>query len=256
MSRIPRCYYHSNFFHVIVQGIRKEYIFNTEKFINKYKETILKYQSKYNILIIAYCIMNNHAHLLLYCEKIEDMSAFMKSVNTKYALYYNKVLDRVGYVFRGRFLSEPINTTRYLLNCIAYIHNNPVKAKMVKSPDRYIHSSYMDYINKSGIATDKVIRLVFGDSKDYLEDFLVMHKCNVEFRDIIIDNVDCELIIEEFFKNKNKNKSEIYNDTQLLCELVENLKDINGVSIRKICRILELDRNKLRRRLNEQNLIK
>lgn len=250
MPRIPRNYYSSKFFHVIVQGIRKEYIFNRESFINKYKEIILKSQIKYDVTIIAYCIMNNHAHILLYCQNIQNMSAFMKSVNTSYALFYNKFLDRAGYVFRDRFVSEPINTITYLLNCIAYIHNNPVKANMVDSVEKYPYSSYMDYINKNGIATKDVINLVFDNSNNYISTFIKIHESSQIFKEFDKEPLQYELLIKEFVTNKNKKIDEICEDVNLLYELVEELKKECGVSIRKICEILNINRNKLRRMLN------
>lgn len=250
LPRIPRNYYSSNFFHIIVQGIRKEYIFDKEKLIKKYKEIILANQIKYDVTIIAYCIMSNHAHMLLYCENIESMSAFMKSVNTSYALFYNKFLERVGYVFRDRFVSEPINTITYLLNCIAYIHNNPVKARMVTSVEKYPYSSYMDYIEKKGIATEKVINMVFEDSSNYTKTFIEIHKSDAIFKEFDEEPLPYESIIKAFITNRNKPISEICEDEKLLYELVEELKKTCGLSIRKICEILNMNRSKLRRMLH------
>lgn len=250
MPRIPRNYYSSNFFHIIVQGIRKEYIFDKESFIKKYKEIILKNQIKYDVTIIAYCIMNNHAHILLYCQKIESMSAFMKSVNTSYALFYNKFLDRVGYVFRDRFVSEAINTNTYLLNCIAYIHNNPVKANMVTSVEKYPYSSYMDYIENKGIATEDVINLVFNDSNNYIKTFIKIHESREVFKDFDKEPLQYDLIIKNFVTNKNKQINEICKDVDLLYELVDELQKTCGLSIRRICEILNMNRSKLRRMLN------
>lgn len=250
MPRIPRNYYSSNFFHIIVQGIKKEYIFKYDNLIKKYKELILKKQIKYDVTIIAYCIMNNHAHILLYCERTEDMSAFMRSVNTSYAVFYNTFLERVGYVFRNRFVSEPIDKYTYLLNCIVYIHNNPVRANMVESAEKYIYSSYKDYIEKKGIVTEKVINLVFGESKNYLEEFIDMHKKILESKEFNKELKKHEPIIKEFATSKNKKIHEICKDKKLLCELVEELQEQCGLSIRKICEILGIDRNRLRRMLN------
>lgn len=128
MPRIGRKKLQTTFFHIIVQGINKEYIFYNEEYIKEYKKLLLDNLNKYNVKIIAYCIMNNHTHILLYTENIEEMSKYMKSINTSYAKYYNRNENRVGIVFRNRYESEPIYEKRYLLNCIGYIHNNPVKA--------------------------------------------------------------------------------------------------------------------------------
>ena len=80
MPRIARNSFCTSFFHVIVQGINKEYIFDKKEYIEKYLELIGKYNKEYNIEILAYCIMNNHAHLLIYSEDCKEMVRFTHSV--------------------------------------------------------------------------------------------------------------------------------------------------------------------------------
>lgn len=82
-----------------------------------------------NSKLVAYCVMSNHAHILVYTEDIREISLFMKKVNTTYAIYYNKNEVRVGYVFANRYYSQSIKNERHLLTCIQYIHQNPVKAE-------------------------------------------------------------------------------------------------------------------------------
>ena len=89
MSRTARQYKYASFFHVIVQGIDKEGIFKRERYINEYLKLIRKYSEELNIKIIAYCIMTNHAHLLVKTNKTEDISKMMLKVNSIYAKYYN-----------------------------------------------------------------------------------------------------------------------------------------------------------------------
>lgn len=105
----------------MVQGINKEYIFKTNEEKNKYLELLKKYYLEFEIDIIAYCIMDNHAHMLLYSEKIQNISNFMRQINSIYAMHYNKKKDRVGYVYRNRFESVPIMTREQMYTCIKYI---------------------------------------------------------------------------------------------------------------------------------------
>lgn len=254
MPRIARKYLKSNFFHVIVQGIKKEYIFYNNRYIEKYISLLKEKSSTYSTKIIAYCIMNNHAHILFYSKNIEELSSLMRSINTSYALFYNRLENRVGYVFRNRFVSEPILDEFHLNNCISYIHNNPVKAKIVNSPSQYIYSSYIDYINKTGFVDDEVLRLVFGSSKDYLSQFLLINNLNqIDFKDYIEDLIDYKLVIHEHFNNpkysindiiKNKDwKSE--ENKQLLKNLIIDLKEKSGLSLRSISQILNINRQTL-----------
>lgn len=248
VPRIARNKLNTPFFHVIVQGINKEYIFYKKQYIDKYKNLLLENSKKYEINIISYCIMNNHAHILLYTEKIIELSKFMKSINTSYAKYYNKGESRVGFVFRNRYETEPIYEKKHLVNCMSYIHNNPVKAKMVKKIGAYKYSSYNDYIYRTGIATEQTIKLLFGDNKNFLEIYNVIHTKNYEFKDYISDiNYKSKYDylkpkdIEEIVSNKN----------QLEKILIEMVKE-NKMPINKASEILGISRFKISRILNNK----
>ena len=92
MGRVPRKNMKdSSFFHIMVQGLNKEYIFNTKRDMKKYHE--YAYKNSENIDILAYCLMNNHAHFLIYSDEIKNIGNWMKKTNTSYALYYNKKND-------------------------------------------------------------------------------------------------------------------------------------------------------------------
>lgn len=128
MPRIPRMYLKTNCFHVITQGINKSYIFDSPTDIKYYIKGMYEIKDKYNIEIISYCIMNNHAHILLRTDLIKNLSEYMHRLNTRYGCYYNKKYRRVGYVFRDRYKAEGIYTEAHLYNCMKYIYENPVKA--------------------------------------------------------------------------------------------------------------------------------
>lgn len=93
----------------MVQGINKEYIFKDERYINRYIQLMKRNLEGKDLEIIAFCIMNNHAHLLMKVENIKELSEYIRKVNGTYAKYYNYMeKERVGYVFRDRYKSEPI----------------------------------------------------------------------------------------------------------------------------------------------------
>jgi REP element-mobilizing transposase RayT len=95
MPRKPRKNVDTEFFHVIVQGINKISIFSKTTYIEKFKKLLIDNISKFKVKLLAYCIMSNHAHLLLHSENVSELSKFMQIVNTTYALYYNKKENRV-----------------------------------------------------------------------------------------------------------------------------------------------------------------
>ena len=177
MPRNPRSSIDTPFLHIMVQGVNKEYIFSTERYIKKYLFLINKYSKEFKINIIAYCIMNNHAHLLIYTEHLDKLAKFMQKVNLKYSYFYNQKEKRVGVLFRNRYKSEAIYNIKYLINCIKYIHMNPVKAGMVKNCEDYPFSSYSDYLYNQGISQSPIVLetlgkdfsvIVSNNSTDYL----------------------------------------------------------------------------------------
>ena len=141
MPRKPRNNIRTPFIHVMTQGINKSYIFSEEQDIKYYISTMYNIKEKYSIKIIAYCIMNNHAHILIETNDVDNLSKYMQCLNTKYAIYYNKKYNRIGYVFRDRYRSEEILSENHLNNCIQYIYNNPVKAKICKEAEEYPYSN-------------------------------------------------------------------------------------------------------------------
>lgn len=86
--------------------------------------------------VYAYCLMDNHVHLLLNTNH-DDLAVIMKSIAVRYASFYNWKYSRTGHVFQDRFKSEPIEDERYLLAVVRYIHNNPIKAGMIEKPADY-----------------------------------------------------------------------------------------------------------------------
>ena len=122
-------------YHVFVKGINKEKIFDQTREKAYFKRIIKESLSKYDVEIHAYCIMSNHAHLVIKSDGKQKLSYFMSNILAKYAQYYNYKHNRNGHVFQNRFGSECIESERYYWNCIKYIHMNPVKAFMVSSRD-------------------------------------------------------------------------------------------------------------------------
>ncbi|HHY14369.1 MAG TPA: transposase, partial [Thermoanaerobacterales bacterium] len=145
MARQAREVSPTGYYHIMMRGNNKERIFEKEV----QKKTLIKFLKtiglEEEISIVAYCLMDNHIHLIIKGE-LDDISMALKRVNIKYAMNFNVNNDRVGHVFQGRYKSEIIADDKYLLQVVRYIHNNPVNAKMVTNISSYKWSSYNEYI--------------------------------------------------------------------------------------------------------------
>lgn len=243
MARIARRYLETSFFHVMVQGINKEYIFKQNRYINRYLQLIQENLNKEKLSIIAYCIMNNHAHLLVQVKEKEELSKYMQKVNSQYAKYYNYMEnERVGYVFRDRYKTEPILNKRQLIQCVKYIHQNPVKANMVKNIDEYKYSSYYFYRNKK-IQKTNIFTL------EEIEDISNVNNLSDEvFMDIDVDiekKIDNGIL--EFIKKEDTKLFEIFEKDDILKGLVKYLKRIKKVKYTDIMKKLGITKGTMER---------
>jgi len=222
MPRIPREYLNTEYFHIITQGINKSYIFDSPIDIKYYIKNMYDIKEKYNIEIIAYCIMNNHAHILIKSNAIKKLSEYMHNLNTRYGCYYNKKYRRVGYVFRDRYKAEGIYTERHLYSCIKYIYNNPVKAGICNNPEEYLYSNYKTVING-------------GEDEEY------------QFMDMEEDSSQaCKKIIEKTLLEKEITLEDLKQEEKELNKLFVVLKRDYKISLRKIAINLKMNREKAR----------
>jgi len=234
--------------HHMVQGINREYIFETSENKRMYINLLKKYYMQFNINIIAYCIMDNHAHFLLYSDKIQNVSNFMRQANSIYAKYYNEENKRVGYVYRNRFKSVPIMTKKQLYACIKYIHMNPVKAGITQKEETYLYSSYKDYFSKTGFINEEILKFLFGKGKNYIEKF---KSIQYEELDLEEEKVCIKESLNQFLIQKGKSLSEIKKDKKLLQQFVEHAK-LNQWKFSKVelANILKISRATLYRKLD------
>lgn len=101
------------------------------------------YKQYKNIHLLAYCLMSNHFHLLIYQDKDpQEFSKFLQSVSTAYTMYFNKKYKRVGHLFQERFKASRITRDNYLEHISRYIHLNPSK------PFKYRWSSLQYYLGE------------------------------------------------------------------------------------------------------------
>ena len=217
MPRKARNQLVGNYFHIMIQGIKKEYIFDKDIYKKKYIQILSKHSQKENVKIIAYCVMSNHVHLLMYIENIQDMSKFMHDINAEYGQYYNAIKNRVGFVFRNRFNTQEILDINHLRACVAYIHKNPVKAEMVKHESLYQYSSYNEYFEENKIISYEGIKLLFGTTakEKYIEDFIKIHECKGQYF-FEEDEIDYGKVIKEY-KQRNISNEEIVMNLSRYC---------------------------------------
>lgn len=140
--------------HKVFLSFLKQYLSpaeNIEKLVQKFTLQGSTFQgiphqpkNYYNkIELLAYCLMPNHFHLLIKQIEKESMESFMRSLSTRYSMYFNKKYDRVGPLFQGTYKAASVDNDNYLLYLSRYIHLNPVE---LTKDVVHAYSSYADYL--------------------------------------------------------------------------------------------------------------
>lgn len=161
-------------YHVMIKGMNNEQIYKKEIYKDKILQLIRDIKEEINFSVIAYCVMDNHLHMLV--KNIEDnLAVIMRRINIKYAIYYNNCEEKNGYVFQNRFKSVSVSH-EMLLRTIRYIHNKPVKAKISKNIYDYNWSSVNDYLGESSnLICEKHISKIKDIFKYNKEKFIEYH---------------------------------------------------------------------------------
>lgn len=175
MVRQARIQSQTGYYHVMMRGNNREMIFDQTVDKEYFIEQLQYKAHKENISIVAYCLMDNHVHLLIHSD-LRIMTEVLKWVNIKFAGRYNYKYKRVGHVFQGRYKSEVINSEEQLIQVIRYIHYNPVKAKLVSTASNYKWSSYKSYTeNKIKLINPEEKKLIMNLFSGSIEQFKCFH---------------------------------------------------------------------------------
>ena len=134
--------------HVVHRGNNRGQCFVSDEDRGFYLHHLGRRLPRSGCLLHAYCLMDNHVHLLLTTEQANGCALLMKSVAQLYAQYFNKRHGRTGYLWEGRFRSCLVQAEHYTLACYRYIEMNPVRAGMVRAANEFDWSSI--HVNAGG----------------------------------------------------------------------------------------------------------
>ena len=154
---------------------------------------------KYALRIYAFCLMQNHIHLLLSPEE-ENLYDAMRDLFSRYAMKFNRKYERKGHLFGGPYRQAVCLDDSYLLAASLYIHLNPVKAGLVDAPQDYRWSScrlyYEDNVPKSYVDPNFILRLLSENNVEKKEKYRLMLKRGSDFK--ITHILEQEDAIERF----------------------------------------------------------
>ena len=152
MARKTRESLPSRYVHVTTRGIGRRTIFEDDADRRRFLETLngKLHGRAPETAVLAWCLMENHAHLLFRAESAE-LSRLMQRLGTSYAQYFNGRHGHVGRVFQNRFGSQPVQSDSHLRAVIRYIHAKNARDAGVPAPADYVWSSYREIAGIGGV---------------------------------------------------------------------------------------------------------
>jgi putative transposase len=245
VARKPREKSSSGIYHIILRGINRQSIFEDEEDRLKFLEVLAKCKEISQCRIFAYCLMDNHVHVLLQ-EARESISMTIQRVSSSYVIWYNGKHDRCGHLFQERFVSEPVESESYFLTVLRFIHQNPVQAKLANDATAYPWSSYNEYTDHGRLVDTHYALALFADeTADAIRRFVQFSNepnadvC-LEIQDIRvkISDEDLRQMVRQQFGLEAVKICQETKDKQ--DEILRAMKSVAGASIRQIARITGL----------------
>ena len=240
MARIAREKSETGIYHIMLRGIDKRDLFLDNEDRIKFIEKLLRAKEAAKFKLYGYCLMTNHIHMLI--EDKEDIGKSIKRITIGYVQWHNAKHERTGHLFQNRYNSEAVETEEYFLNVLRYIHQNPVKAKVVKRATDYAWSSYNKYIleyNQQRTFLDVEQVKDYFTTKEKFESYMnevnndsfleykqVKNYTDASLKQLIEKDISIEELVNLHTGIRNKIIMDIYQDSE--------------ASIRQIARVLGL----------------
>ena len=178
-------YLDGNYYHIYNRGAHKEKIFfesaNYLHLISLFK----KYSSQYNVIVVSYCLMPNHYHLILRQKTSGGIGDFLRTTFNAYTQAINKRYNHSGTLFQGQSKSKHLKNNEHCLQAIRYIHCNPVAAHLASSLTEWQFSNFLEWIGlRRGTLADFDLRDKFfktpRDYEKFAEEYIEKEKTRGE----------------------------------------------------------------------------
>lgn len=237
----------SGIYHIMLRGINRQTIFKDEKDKQKFLKTIERYKEIGNYKLYSYCLMDNHIHLLIK-EISESISDSIKRISSSYVYWYNRKYERCGHLFGERFKSETVDSEKYFLTVLRYIHQNPVIAGICKSAEEYKWSSYNEYTKRAKMTDIDFALEIFSEDRNKAIELLKEHT-NEQNEDQCLEYEEKMRLSDDTVKRYLTrfgilNKKEFQElGKERRNKIIYEMKSIDGITIRQISRVTGISKS-------------
>ena len=232
MARPLRLEITGGLYHVTSRGNRRELIYEGDEDRSLWLETLSRVCARYNWRVHAYCLMDNHYHVVIEIAE-GNLSKGMRQLNGVYTQAFNRRHNRVGHIFQGRYKAILVEKEAYLLELVRYVVLNPMRAHMIKNIDNWPWSSYLATTGKR-------------DAPEWLEvDWLLSHfgkqrkKAREKYTDFIRAGIGLPSIWDNLQNQIYLGTEGFINKQQEAIKRKDSLEDVPVLQKRAIPKSLE-----------------
>lgn len=120
-------------YHVLNRAVARLPLFRKDADFEAFERVMEEAAERHPIRILAYCLMKNHFHFILWPKKEGELTAFMRWLTNTHTMRWHVAHNTVGrgHLYQGRFKSFPIQQNDYLITACRYVERNPVRPGVV-----------------------------------------------------------------------------------------------------------------------------
>ena len=133
-------------YHGLSRGNRKSEVFHDTEDYRRFMVLVARAHQRIPVRVLAWCLMPNHFHFVLWPREDGDMSSWMHWLLTCHVKSYHDRYGTSGRVWQGRFKSFAIEDDLHLLRVLRYVDQNPLRAKLVGRAEEWSWSSLSPWI--------------------------------------------------------------------------------------------------------------
>ncbi len=165
MPRHKRFHQDWAIYHVIIRCNNKQMFLSQAETKMLLLESFAIFQKRLDFKMYGFVVMDNHAHWLMQVQGLNSLSTVMQKVLLSFSRKYRQRNVYVGHFWQGRYKSHSVISDAGMQEVLKYIHENPVKAKMVEVAKDYVYSSAYKYFNFSNSKIEQLIEISkYGDT--------------------------------------------------------------------------------------------
>ncbi len=192
---IVKQYGAGTYYHIYNRGVNKQDIFRDKADFVMFQHLLKRHLSlkpfrdiygreiahlRNDIELLAFCLMPNHFHILVYNKTQRGIVQLTQRVMTAYSMYFNKRYERIGPLFQATYKASLVYEEAYLLHISRYIHLNPIDiGEDYKSYEFSSYMYYMGYKRAEWLQAGRAMELYDSNKHAYakfVEDYGAMHE--------------------------------------------------------------------------------